>query len=201
MNLFQPFSTRARPWELKARELRALIRLRPEDILDPYALAPKVGLTLMDLADVPIGPALRAHLIDGAADHWSGGVYATPLPDSTFLCILNPTHDIRRRRITLMEEISHVFLSHAPTGVRDLGGGLSVRDYDLSQEQEAYGVGAAALMPWAAFFDDLNGGTSIEVVARKYDVSTALVTYRISITGATNLYRARQSARVSRRTG
>lgn len=201
MKLFQPFSTRARPWELKAQELRTLIRVRPEDILDPYALAPKVGLTLMDLADVPIRPALRAHLLDGAADHWSGGVYATPLPDGTFLCILNPTHDIRRQRITLMEEISHVFLRHAPTGVRDLSGGLSVRDYDVSQEQEAYGVGASALMPWASFFDDLNGGNSIEVIALKYGVSTALVTYRISITGATNLYKARQRARVSRRTG
>jgi IrrE N-terminal-like domain len=199
--LFQPFSTRARPWELKARELRSLIHLRPEDILDPYALAPEVGLTLMDLADVPIGRALRAHLLDGAADHWSGGVYATPLPDGTFLCILNPTHDIRRRRITLMEEISHVFLRHAPTGVRELGGGLSVRDYDSSQEQEAYGVGAAALIPWASFFDDLNNGNSIEVIALKHGVSTALVTYRISITGATNLYRARQKAKMPRRTG
>jgi Zn-dependent peptidase ImmA (M78 family) len=172
-----------------------------EDILDPFELAPKVGLTLMDVADVPIERELRSYLLDGAGDKWSAGVCATALPDGTYLCILNPTHDVRRQRITLMEEISHVFLRHAPTTVRDLGGGLSSRNYLASQEQEAYGVGAAAIMPWPSFFHDLNNGTSLEEIAGKYGISTALVTYRITITGATNLYRSRQKTKSSRRAG
>jgi len=166
-----------------------------EDILNPFELAPEVGLTLMNVADVPIERELRSYLLDGAGDHWSAGVCATPLPDGTYLCILNPTHDLRRRRITLMEEISHVFLRHAPTTVRDLGEGLSSRNYLASQEQEAYGVGAAAIMPWASFFHDLNDGTPLEEIAGKYGISTALVTYRITITGATNLYRSRQKTK------
>ena len=194
----EPFSRRARPWEIKARELRGLLRLTPADLLDPFALAPEVGLTLMELADVPITDALRSYLMNGASDHWSGGVYPIPLPDGTYLCILNPTHDIKRRRITLMEEITHVFMRHAPTGVRHLTGGLAVRDYDKAQEQEAYGIGAAALLPWAAFFKELNSGTPIDTIASKYGVSTALVSYRISITGATNLHRARLRAQQSK---
>ncbi len=188
-------------WEPKARQLRALLRLGAEDILDPFQLAPEVGLTLMDVSDVPVGDELRRYLLDGAASHWSAGVHPTPLPDGTYLCILNPTHDIRRKRITLMEEISHVFLRHKPTAVRNIGGGLSSRDYDSSEEQEAYGVGAAAIMPWASFFHDLDNAMSVEEIALKYGVSNPLVVYRISITGATNLHRSRQKARRTLRAG
>jgi hypothetical protein len=199
--LFLPFSARARLWEPKAEKLRGLLGLRVEDILSPFDLASKVGLTLMDFADVPIEEDLRSYLLDGAGDHWSAGVYPIPLPDGTFLCILNPTHDIRRRRITLMEEISHIFLHHKPTTVRDIGGGLSTRDYVAANEYEAYGVGAAAIMPWASFFHDLDNGMSVEEIALKYHVSTELVTYRINITGAINLYRSRQKRKSSRRAG
>ena len=199
--MFLPFSERSRAWEPKAQRLRGFLRLGAEDILDPLELAPKVGLTLMDVLDVPIGEELRSYLLDGAGGHWSAGVHATPLPDGTFLCILNPTHDLRRRRISLMEEISHVFLRHRPTTVRDVGGGLSSRDFLKSQEEEAYGVGAAAIMPWSSFFHDLNAGMSVEEIATKYGISTALVVYRISITGATNLHRSRQRIRRIRRAG
>jgi hypothetical protein len=199
--LFLPFSSRSQSWEPKAQQLRDLLRLRPDDLLDPFELAPIVGLTLMDLSSIPVDDDLRDYLLDGAGDHWSAGVHATPLPDGTYLCILNPSHDIRRQRITLMEEISHVFLQHKPTSVRDLGGGLSSRDFLKSQEEEAYGVGAAAIMPWTTFFHDLDGGMSVEEIADKYRISTPLVVYRISITGATNLHRSRQKTRRVRRAG
>jgi len=199
--MFLPFSDRSRRWEPKAQRLRGLLRLRAEDILDPFELAPKVGLTLMAFSEVPIENDLHTYLLDGAGDHWSAGVYGETLPDGTYLCILNPVHDIRRRRITLMEEISHIFLQHRPTTVRNIGAGLSSRDYLQSEEEEAYGVGAAAIMPWTSFFHDLNEGLAVEEIAEKYGVSTALVTYRISITGATNLHRSRQKARRSRRAG
>lgn len=155
----------------------------------------------MDVSHVPIEDELRSYLLDGAGDQWSAGVHATPLPDKTYLCVLNPTHDRRRQRITLMEEISHVFLRHKPTSVRDIGGGLSNRDFLKSQEEEAYGVGAAAIMPWAVFFHDLNNAVPVEEIAEKYDVSAALVVYRIRITGATNLHRSRQKTRRTRRAG
>lgn len=199
--MFLPFSARSQSWEPKAQRLRNLLRLRSDDILDPFELAPKVGLTLMEVFDIPVDDDLRAYLLDGAGGHWSAGVHATPLPDGTYLCILNPTHDARRQRISLMEEISHVFLRHTPTTVRDVGGGLSSRDFLKSQEEEAYGVGAAAIMPWTAFFHDLNDGMSVEKIADKYRISTALVVYRISITGATNLHRSRQKIRRVRRAG
>jgi hypothetical protein len=60
-----------------------------------------------------------------------------------------------------MEEIAHIYLRHVPTRLVISNGGLSVRDYDRRQEAEAYGVGAAALLPWDAFFHGLNSGRTI----------------------------------------
>jgi hypothetical protein len=74
--------------------LRALLQLRPEDVLNPFDLAPKVGLRLMNFEEIPIDKELRSYLLDGAGDHWSAGVYPVPLEDGTYICILNPTHDV-----------------------------------------------------------------------------------------------------------
>ena len=155
----------------------------------------------MNFEEIPIDKEMRSYLLNGAGDHWSAGVHSVPLEDGTYICILNPTHDVRRQRISLMEECSHIFLRHRPTSVRSISEGLSTRDFNSSQEQEAYGVGAAAIMPWATFFHDLDGGMSVVDIASKYKISTELAAYRIKITGATNLYRSRQNAKASRRAG
>jgi hypothetical protein len=73
--------------------------------------------------------------------------------------------------------------------------GLRVRDYNKSQEAEAYGVGAAVLLPWGQFFHSLNAGDSVCTLAEDFDVTEALIEYRIKVTGATNLYRNRVGRR------
>lgn len=193
-----PFSQRSRVWEPKARSLRALGGASDGGALDPWRLAPKVGLTVLE-ADAEclakLDPASRSHLIGEGGRCWSGGVLPIPLPDGTRLCLLNGAHSRRRNRITLMEEIAHIHLRHAPTQMVMSAGRLSVRDYDHRQEAEAYGVGAAALLPWEAFFRGMNLGRTAEELAEEYEVSTQLVEYRIKITGATRLYNARQRTR------
>ena len=85
----------------------------------------------------------------------------------------------------------HVHLKHVPTGLRNITTGLRVRDYNAKQEAEAYGVGAAVLLPWSSFYYALDSGETVIAIAERYDVTTQLVEYRIKITGATNLYRNR----------
>jgi hypothetical protein len=90
-----------------------------------------------------------------------------------------------------MEEVVHIYRRHAPTGLRELLPGLRVRDYDKNQEAEAYGVGAAVLLPWSQFFGEINAGKSVYELSEAFDVTEALIEYRIKVTGATNLYRNR----------
>jgi IrrE N-terminal-like domain len=72
---------------------------------------------------------------------------------------------------------------------------MRMRGYDTNQEQDAYGVGAAALLPWPAIFPAVNKGMAIDELAEKFEVSSELISYRINITGAHSLYKARQRSR------
>lgn len=125
---------------------------------------------------------------------WSGGVLAAPLEDGRRVCMLNPMHAARRNKVTLMEEISHCFLDHKPTKIV-VRAGLGVRDYDKAIEQEAYGVGAAVLIPWRLFYPLLDLGRSVEELSDIFDVTSQLIQYRIETCGASRLYAARQRAK------
>lgn len=152
---------------------------------------------MLPMADV-IGllpPDVAVHLMGDGSSEWSGGVLPVPLPDGTKLCILNSQHSGHRRKVTLMEEIAHVHLGHRPTRLVAEDAGVRARDYDKEQEDEAYGVGAAALLPWGSFFQALNRGDNVEQLSASFEVSTQLIQYRIKVCGATALYKARQRGR------
>lgn len=191
--LFLPFSERAKAWERIALELRRLAQLRNGEAANPEILAERVGLHLVDAhwAMEDFSTADREHLMVTRSDAWSGGVLPKALPNGKYICILNPNHLRRRNRITLMEEVVHIYRGHTPTGLRELLPGLRVRDYDKNQETEAYGVGAAVLLPWSQFFGEINAGKSMYELSETFDVTEALIEYRIKVTGATNLYRNR----------
>ena len=192
--MVEPFSTRARPWERHGAALRQLAGIAQGALLDPWQLAPKVGLRVLDgdIALALLPREDRLHLSGPASRSWSGGVLPLPLPDGRRLCILNPHHQKRRNKVTLMEEITHDFLRHKPTKVTLRGGAVEVRDFDAAREAEAYGSGAAALIPWTLLFPLLNQGVNIPDLAETFEVSEDLAEYRIKITGAYRLFQARQ---------
>lgn len=196
---FLPFSQRGQLWEPIAVQLRRLSSVRDGELVDPAILAERVGLQLVDAASVLEGfpKEDRDHLLVTAADAWSGGVFPKPLPNGKCICIINPTHHRRRNRITLMEEIVHIHRKHKPSGLRDVMPGLRVRDYHKDHETEAYGVGAAVLLPWSQFYHQLDAGSPVTEMAEIFDVTEALIRYRIKVTGATNLYRHRLSRRAA----
>jgi hypothetical protein len=169
-------------------------------LLDPSPLAVEVGLLVVDAKEICalLDSSTAAEILENSKDAWSGGVYATPLPTGELICIINPTHGPYRQKITLMEEIAHIYLEHSPTGLQTVGNGLRLRDFKAKQEREAYGVGSAALLPWAAFFHDFNAGFSVMNLATKYQVSRELIEYRMKTSGAYKLYHARPKSRLKR---
>jgi len=194
--MFKPFARQAQVWEEHALELRRKLKLQISDLLEPQMLATEVGLLVVDAHEICalLDSDTAAQILKTSKDSWSGGVYATPLPTGELICMINPTHGVYRQKITLMEEIAHIHLKHTPTGLRSVGNGLRLRDFNAKQEREAYGVGCAGLLPWGAFFHDLNAGLSMTELAIKYQVSEQLIAYRIKTSGAHKLYQARQRA-------
>lgn len=165
---------RWRLFERSGLQIRAYASLGIHARLDPFALANSFGLVVLDLDQLPgLSQASKDLLTKGGA--WSGGA-TTKLPDGRQLILLNPAQSQSRRAATLMEEVCHILLGHKPTpiGAEMMGG----RDFDRLKEEEAYAVGAAALLPYFSLKSCLTSGLTLKTIAQRYGVSTALVAYR-----------------------
>lgn len=165
--------------------LRDFARVRPDLPLNPFDLARFANLIVLDFEEVEgLSNNAREHLLGPATESWSGG--ACTLPNGMKLVILNPNHGPARTKATLMEEICHVFLGHQPNRLsivtKDERGKVMNRDYRKADEEEAYGVGAAALVPYAALKRFLLQGKAVRQIAAHFGVSRELVEYRMKVT-------------------
>ena len=174
-----------RNFELKAIALRDFARVRSDVSLNPFDLAEYANLMVVEFEQLKgLSERARQHLLGPASEAWSGG--ACSLPDGMKLVILNPNHGPARTKATLMEEICHVFLAHQPNRLsvvtKDEKGKVMNRDYRRSDEEEAYGVGAAALVPYAALKRLLLQGKTSREIGVHFRVSRELVEYRMKVT-------------------
>jgi hypothetical protein len=178
--------------------LREFAGLRRDDQrLDPFKLAQYANLFVAsyDQIEPLLSEQTKEHLTGSGRDAWSGGAASHQLPDGRKLIILNPTHGRNRQNATLMEEVCHVFLGHKPSRLaierRDKDGRVIARDYNQAIEEEAYGTGAAALVPYSALKRMVRAGRTSREIARHFYVSQALVEYRIKVSRLWGLYQER----------
>ena len=73
---------------------------------------------------------------------------------------------------------------------KDRSGRTIARDYNKDIEEEAYGTGAAALVPYGSLKRYIRDGKTIAQIARHFKVSRALVEYRIKVSKLWELYQA-----------
>ncbi|MEO6655023.1 MAG: ImmA/IrrE family metallo-endopeptidase [Pyrinomonadaceae bacterium] len=193
-----PPTQKGRHHELRARGLREFAGLiRDDQLLDPFKLAhyAKLFVATFEQIEPLLTPETRSHLIGDGKDAWSGGAASQTLPDGTKLIILNPTHGKNRQNATLMEEICHVFLGHKPNRLaienRTKEGKIIARDYNHAIEEEAYSTGTAALVPYTALKRMVNDGKTVNEIARHFNVSRALVEFRIKVSRLWEIYQAK----------
>lgn len=191
-----PPTQKGRHYEIRAAGLREFAGLRrPEQPLDPFTLAKYAKLLVVPYDEIEplLTEETKKHLIGEGKDMWSGGAASQPLPDGRKLIILNPTHGKNRHRATLMEEVCHVFLGHKPSRLqikrRDKQGKIVARDYNPEIEEEAYGTGAAALIPYLALKRYVEERKSSAEIARHFGVSRALVEFRIKVSKLWDAYK------------
>jgi len=189
-----PPSEKRKQFELCALGLRDFAGVAAEQPLDPFALAQFAKLLVVDFDSIEgLSSESRTHLLGDAANEWSGGACSRPLPNGWRLVILNPAHGKQRNRATLMEEVAHVFLGHQPNRLAVISRNPTVRegaapnqtlarDYNHDDEEAAYAVGAAALVPYEALRRFVTQGRRASDIARHFRVSRQLVEYRIKVT-------------------
>jgi uncharacterized protein DUF955 len=188
-----PAGHKWRSFELKALGLRDFARVRGDQPLNPFDLARFANLVVLRFDQIKgLSESAREHLLGPAVEKWSGG--ACSLPNGMKLVILNPTHGRARTNATLMEEICHVFLGHQPNRLsvvtKDERGKVMARDYRKTDEEEAYGVGAAALVPYRSLKRFLLKGKISGDIAVHFRVSRELVEYRMKVTKLWSEYKA-----------
>ncbi len=190
-----PPTAKGRQYELRALGLRDFAGLkRPDDPLNPFDLAryAKLEVVQFDVIKDLLSPDTLEHLLGAGSNKWSGGASGIPLPNGRKLIILNPTHSAARHQATLMEEICHVFLGHKPSRLeiknQNKKGEEIARDYDEAMEEEAYSVGAAALVPYSALRDFVRSGKTSREIAKHFNVSRELVEYRLKVSRLWKLY-------------
>jgi len=141
----------------------------------------------------------RRLLVGDNGKSWSGGA-SRPLPDGSRLVFLNPNHTRERQAATLMEEICHVILGHSPTRLMLAAEetaaqetAVHFRNFDENQEEVAYAVGAAALVPYFSLKHAVAAGLSAEIIARRFLVSRNLVEYRIKVCRLWSVYKPKEN--------
>jgi uncharacterized protein DUF955 len=191
-----PPTPKGRQYELRAMGLRDFAGLRRDDApLDPFSLAAFARLAVVEFEKINgLSKEARDHLLGDGAEAWSGGTCSRLLPNGWRLVILNPLHGPQRNNATLMEEVCHVFLGHRANRLaivtENRQGKTAARDYDPDDEEAAYAVGAAALVPFAALARFVSNGKTIREIAKHFDVSRKLVEYRMKVSRLWAEYKA-----------
>ncbi len=183
-----PPTRKGRNYEIHAIGLREFAGLRRDDErLNPFELARYAKLLVASFEQIEpfLTEETKSHLLGTGSDKWSGGACSQPLPDGRKLIVLNPTHTQNRQNATLMEEICHVFLGHRPSRLavkrRNKDGEIIARDYNPVIEEQAYSIGAAALVPYSALKRFVEEGKTSRQIAGHFNVSYQLVEYRIKV--------------------
>lgn len=193
-----PPTRKGREYEIRALGLRDFAGLKRADVpLNPFDLARFAKLLVASFEQIEpfLTEETKQHLLGSGSDKWSGGACSQTLPDGKKLIILNPTHNKNRQNATLMEEVSHVFLGHKPSRLAienvNKQGKPIARDYREDDEEAAYSVGAAALVPFAALREMVNRGKTSREIARHFNVSRELVEYRMKVSRLWETYKVK----------
>lgn len=200
-----PPTYKGRQYELRALGLREFAGLRRDDEpLDPFDLAYYARIMVLDVNKVDgLSDETKQHLLNEGSNNWSGGTASKNLPNGWRLVILNPTHGAQRMNATLMEEICHVFLGHKPNRLavinQDKDGQTRARDYVHDDEEAAYSIGAAALVPYSSLKRFVQGGKSAREIAKHFNVSQALIIYRIKVSRLWDEYKQRNPKEIEER--
>lgn len=187
-----PTSTKRKVFERIALKIREFAGVPLDKPIDPWKLAAEVKLKIVDIRQLKgLSEEARKSLLQDSSKEWSGAT-TMPLPDGWRLVFLNPNHSRERQTSTLMEEVCHIILGHSPSQLMppvEGSQGTRFRNFNYAQEEAAYGIGAAVLVPYFVLRLAVSRAIPLEQIAQKFGVSKELVAYRIKVCGLWKEYK------------
>ncbi len=121
------------------------------------------------------------------SDEWSAMTVPVKAKDLKWVVVRNDLHSLERQRVTYLEEAWHILMGHRLTKVVKLFGIYS-RDYEATEEHDAYYLAAATLIPQKSIIKLVDDKKNAAQIADHFGVSQALVEYRIKRLGLWRKY-------------
>src|SRR5215204_4569723 len=157
--------------ERNALGIRNELHLGPLEPLSPLSAFTKFlpQVELRPHGDIPCAQKYIDMFRGSFGATWSA--LTIPGHAGDILVIYNDSHSMRRIQATLMEEFFHVWLGHSPSKLRYYGDReQGHRTFDGEIEREAYGSGAAALLPYAGLKSCVMEGQPVSLIADHFSV-------------------------------
>ena len=169
--------------EFLAAAVRAEIGLGTREPLDPRALAADLGIPVQPLSSLAGNGAVAAavhHVMTVDPSVLSAMTIFPDWPRRRRVIIFNDANSVPRQNSDLAHELAHGLRMHEPRHAIIQG----CRDYSKLEEEEAAWLSGCLLVPRDAAFTMAMSGTSIELAAIEYGVSTQMMSWRVNISGA-----------------
>jgi Zn-dependent peptidase ImmA (M78 family) len=161
-----------------ANGVRAELGLGPLDRLDPRALAEHLAIPVYPLSSIAAHDPRAQHLLTAEPEAFSAvTVFAGPRRAITH----NDAHALARQHSNICHELAHGLLLHPPTPAL---GDTGCRSWNQDVEDEAGWLSGCLLVTEQAAFAVARGTWSIPEAARRFQVSEAMIRFRLNGTGA-----------------
>jgi hypothetical protein len=189
------FKTWSERTSLRVRQKLKVSSISP---LDPFGLAEVLGVFVLqpgDLLDLP--EEVRSRLVNAHRDCWSA---ITVSDGNCHLIVVNSSHAKTRVHSSLAHEIAHIILGHEPSMMfMSPKSGMALRTYNEDQEDEANWLAGCLLLPRDSLVEIRRRGVSDGDACSEYGVSSAMLRFRLNVTGVDIQLRHAQERRRGRR--
>lgn len=179
-----------------AGSLRNELGLSHSAPLPALTLAEHMEIVVVSATDIPGLPSKHmTQLLQHDSSSWSA--VTIQLENDTFI-IHNAAHAPVRQESDIMHEVAHIVRRHEPSQLVTLDGlDMTLRTYDVAQEEEAAWLGAALQLPRAALLWAIREGMSDAEISQHFTASESQIRYRRGVTGVDIQRRRRRSSAIA----
>ena len=162
-----------------AAEVRAELSLNPFDRLDPHKLAAHLAIPIESLTDIATTCLGARHFLSVEPEAFSA---VTVFDGSRRIIVHNDSHSDGRQNSNLAHELAHGLLLHSPLpALDDLTG---CRHWNSISEEEANWLGGELLVTRPTAIAVARGRWSTREACHRLGVSSRMLEWRLSMTGA-----------------
>ena len=159
--------------------IRAATSLSTGDHVSPETLAQHLNIELVPGDDLL--PLSRfEELRDLQTDAFSACTFSPT--EGRPIVVYNPLSSKGRRSSDLAHELAHILLGHELSRVETIGKSTFL-SCDPQQEEEATWLAGCLLLPRGLLLNEVRAGETAATIAKKYDVSETMSTFRVNATG------------------